>query len=89
MYENFHLSNPSLRTLISNLLGNITTSPDGSVTSASSYMTTWILMMPEEDSFINKGGSYVDPIAENWEAKFIELLATDEGYIVSKFVVLI
>ena len=46
-------------------------------------------MMPEEDSFINKGGSYVDPIAENWEAKFIELLATDEGYIVSKLVVLI
>ena len=46
-------------------------------------------MMPEEDSFINKGGSYVDPIAENWEAKFIELLATDEGYIVSKFVMLI
>ena len=46
-------------------------------------------MMPEEDSFINKGGSYVDPIAENWEATFIELLATDEGYIVSKFVMLI
>ena len=71
------------------MLGNITTSPENRVISASSYMTTWILMMPEEDSFINKGGSYVDPIAENWEAKFIELLATDEGYIVSKFVVLI
>ena len=42
-------------------------------------------MMPEEDSYINKGGSYVDPIAENWEENFIELLATDEGYIVSIF----
>ena len=90
MYEKFHLSNPNSAALISNMLGNITTSPKtGNVISASSYMTTWILMMPEEDSFINKGGSYVDPIAENWEAKFIELLATDEGYIVSKFVVLI
>ena len=86
MYENFHSSNPNSATLISNMLGNITTSPETGqvkVISASSYMTTWILMMPEEDSFINKGGSYVDPIAENWEAKFIDLLATDEGYIVS------
>ena len=70
--------------LVSNLLGNITWSSDNdTVVSASSYMTTWILMMPEEDSYVNKGGSYVDPIAENWETKFIELLATDEGYIVS------
>ena len=86
MYENFHSSNPNSAALISNMLGNITTSPETGkvkVISASSYMTTWILMMPEEDSFINKGGSYVDPIAENWEAKFIDLLATDEGYIVS------
>ena len=84
MYEKFHLSNPNSAALISNMLGNITTSPKtGNVISASSYMTTWILMMPEEDSFINKGGSYVDPIAEHWEAKFIDLLATDEGYIVS------
>ena len=40
-------------------------------------------MMPENDSYTDDGGSYVDPIAENWEAEFIELLATDEGYIVS------
>ena len=45
-------------------------------------------MMPEEDSFTNDGGSYVDPIAENWETEFIDLLATDEGYIVSLVILL-
>ena len=46
-------------------------------------------MMPEEDSFIDKGGSFVDPIAERWEEKFIELIATDEGYIVISIILLI
>ena len=45
-------------------------------------MTTWILRMPENDSYVNSGGSYVDPIAESWEKEFIELIATDSGYIV-------
>ena len=53
------------------------------VVSASAYMTTWILKMSENDSFINDGGSYVDPIAEAWEEEFIKLLATDSGYKVS------
>ena len=43
-------------------------------------MTTWILRMPENESFVDDGGSYVDPIAEGWEEKFIELIATDAGY---------
>ena len=48
-------------------------------------MTTWILRMPENDSYVNSGGSYVDPIAESWEKEFIELIATDSGYIVGIF----
>ena len=80
----FHERSPNSAAFLSNLLGNITWSSDGKkIVSASSCMTTWILEMPEEDSFIDKGGSYVDPIAENWEDKFIDLLATDRGYIVS------
>ena len=83
-FYHFHERNPNLAAFLSNLLGNITWSSDGKkVLSASSYMTTWILEMPEEDSYIDKGGSYVDPIAENWEDEFIDLLATDDGYIVS------
>ena len=38
--------------------------------------------MPENDSHVNDGGSYVDPIAESWEKEFINLIATDSGYIV-------
>ena len=38
--------------------------------------------MPENDSHVNDGGSYVDPIAESWEKEFIDLIATDSGYIV-------
>ena len=67
---------------LSNLLAGVTWA-SGQVTSASAYMTTWVLRMPEEDSYTDDGGSYIDPIAENWETEFIELLATDEGYIVS------
>ena len=68
---------------MSNLLSNITWNSDHtSVISASAYMTTWILRMPENDSHVNDGGSYVDPIAESWEKEFINLIATDSGYIV-------
>ena len=50
------------------------------VHSASAYMTTWVLKMSENDSYVNDGGSYVDPVAEAWEDEFIKLLATDSGY---------
>ena len=43
-------------------------------------MTIWILNMSPNDSFIDKGGSYVDPTAEAWEDEFIDLLVDDSGY---------
>ena len=77
---------PSTAAYVSNILSNITWNSDHtSVISASAYMTTWILRMPENDSYVNSGGSYVDPIAESWEKEFIELIATDSGYIVGIF----
>ena len=77
-------SNTAEANYISNLLANVTWNSDHTnVISASAYMTTWILRMPEEDSYTDDKGSYVDPIAERWETEFIELLATDEGYSVS------
>ena len=77
----YFISDPSTADYLSNLLANITwNSNHTNVVSASAYMTTWILRMPENESFVDDGGSYVDPIAEGWEEKFIELIATDAGY---------
>ena len=83
IYNHIYHRIPSTAAYVSNLLSNITWNSDHtSVISASAYMTTWILRMPENDSYVNSGGSYVDPIAESWEKEFIELIATDSGYIV-------
>ena len=83
IYNHIYHRMPATGAYVSNLLSNITWNSDHtSVISASAYMTTWILRMPENDSHVNNGGSYVDPIAESWEKEFIELIATDSGYIV-------
>lgn len=75
------LRQPDSAAYVSSLLSNITWNEGKTmVVSASAYMTTWILKMNENDSFIDDGGSYVDPIAEAWEDEFIKLLATNAGY---------